>query len=72
MTYRAHRPWKNHHKNGYNAEHLYHFKQQLLGVCHKVLEMCKIVHFHGFQLPKLRVHPAPEVHDFAIKCMNVI
>ena len=34
--------------------------------------MCKIVHFHGFQLPKLRVHPAPEVHDFAIKCMNFL
>ena len=34
--------------------------------------MCKIVHFHGFQLPKLRVHPAPEVHDFAIKGMNFL
>ena len=29
-------------------------------------EMCKIMHLHGFQRPKLRVHPAPEVHDFAI------
>ena len=34
--------------------------------------MCKIVDFHGFQLPKLRVPPAPEVHDFAIKCMNFL
>ena len=32
--------------------------------------MCKIVHFHGFQRPKFRVHPAPKVHDFAIRCMN--
>ena len=31
------------------------FKLQLLGVC---------------QRPKFRVHPAPEVHDFAIRCMN--
>ena len=34
------------------------------------IEMCKIVHFHGFQHQKFRVSPAPEVHDFAIKCMN--
>ena len=34
--------------------------------------MCKIVHYHGFQLPKLRVHPAPEVHDFAIRCMHFL
>ena len=34
------------------------------------IEMCKIVHFHGFQHPKFRVHPAPKVHDFAIRCMN--
>ena len=34
--------------------------------------MCKIVHFHDFQLPKLRVQPVPEVHDFAIKCMNFV
>ena len=32
--------------------------------------MCKIVYFHGFQRPKFRVHPAPKVHDFAIRCMN--
>ena len=32
--------------------------------------MCKIVHFHSFQHPKIRVHPAPEEHDFAIRCMN--
>ena len=48
------------------------FKKQLLGVCHKILEMCKIVHFHGFQLPKFGMHPAPEVYDFAIKCMNFL
>ena len=34
------------------------------------IEMCKIVHFHGFQHPKFRVHHAPKVHDFAIRCMN--
>ena len=34
------------------------------------IEMCKIVHFHGFQCPKLRVHLEPEVHDFAIMCIN--
>ena len=28
------------------------------------------MHFHGFQRPKFRVHPAPKVHDFAIRCMN--
>ena len=32
--------------------------------------MCKILNFHGFQHPKFRVHPAPEVHDFAIRCIN--
>ena len=31
------------------------FKLQLLGVC---------------QCPEFRVQPAPEVHDFAIRCMN--
>ena len=56
MTYRAHPTLENHHTNGYNADHFYHFqKLQLLGVC---------------QCPKFRVHPAPEVHDFAIRCMN--
>ena len=34
------------------------------------IEMCKILHLHGFQHPKLRVHPAPKLHDFAISCMN--
>ena len=48
---------ENHHKNGYNADHFYHFKLQLLGVC---------------QRPKFRVNPAPEVHDFAIRCMNFL
>ena len=46
------------------------------------IKMCKIVHFHGFQRPILRVHPAPlildaekvheKVHDFAIRCMNFL
>ena len=36
------------------------------------IEMCKLVHFHGFQCPILRVHPAPEVHDFAIRCKNFL
>ena len=36
----------------------------------ETIEMCRFVHFHGFQRPKLRVHPAPEVHDFAIRCIN--
>ena len=34
------------------------------------IEMCKIVHFYGFPRPIFRVHPAPKVHDFAIRCMN--
>ena len=34
------------------------------------IEMCKIVHFYGFQRPKFRVHPVPKGHDFAIRCMN--
>ena len=46
---------ENHHKNGYNADHFYHFKLQLLGEC---------------QRPKFRVNPAPEVDDFAMRCMN--
>ena len=31
----------------------------------------KIVHIHGFQHPKFRVHPAPEVHGFGFRCMNL-
>ena len=34
------------------------------------IEMCKIVHFYGFPRPNFGVHPAPEMHDFAIRCMN--
>ena len=34
------------------------------------IEMCKIVHLHGFQRPELKVHPAPEVHYFAVGCMD--
>ena len=36
------------------------------------IESCNIVHFHGFWRPKFRVHPAPEVHDFAIRCINFL
>ena len=36
------------------------------------MEMCKLVHFHGFPCPILRVHSAPEVHHFAIRCMNYL
>ena len=36
------------------------------------IEMCKIVRFHGCQRPKFRMHPAPEVHDFAMRCMNFL
>ena len=30
------------------------------------IEMCKVVQLYGFQHLKFRVHPAPEVHDFAV------
>ena len=46
---------ENHHKNGYNADHFYHFQITITG---------------SMSAPKFRVHPAPEVHDFAIRCMN--
>ena len=36
------------------------------------IEMCKIVHLHSFQRPILRMQPAPEVHNFAIRCMNFL
>ena len=36
------------------------------------IEMLQILHFHSIQHPKLRVHPAPKVHDFAIRCMNFL
>ena len=36
------------------------------------IEMSKTVQFHGFQLPKLKVYPAPELHDFAMKCKNFL
>ena len=64
MTYRAHKPLENHHKNGYNANHFYHFQITITESKSESIEMCKIVHFHGFQHPKFRVHPAPEVHNF--------
>ena len=38
------------------------------------IEMCKIVHLHGFQRPELRVHLAPEVHYiynyFEVGCVD--
>ena len=70
MTYRAHEMLENHHKNGYNADHFYHFQITITGSMSESIEMCKIVHFHGFQHPKFRVSPAPQMHDFAIKCIN--
>ena len=70
MTYRAHQTLENHHKNGYNAEHFYHFHITITVIMSESIEMCKIVHFYGFQRPKFRVHPVPKVHDFAIRCMN--
>ena len=46
---------ENHHKNGYNADHFYHFQITITG---------------SMLASKIRVHPAPEVHDFGIRCMN--
>ena len=28
------------------------------------------MHLYGFQHPKLRMHPASEVHDFGVGCMD--
>ena len=61
---------ENHHKNGDNTDHFYHFQITITVSMSESIQMCKIVHFHGFQHPKLRVHPEPKVHDFAIRCMN--
>ena len=72
MTYRANQTLENHHKNCYDADHFYHFQITITVNMSESIEMCKTVHFHGFQHPKLRVHPAPEVHDFAIRCMNFL
>ena len=63
---------ENHHKNGNNADHFHHFQITIIGSMSESIEMCKIVHFHGFPRPKFRVHPAPEVHDFSIGCMNFL
>ena len=70
MTYRAYQTLENHHKNGYNADNFYHFQITITRSMSESIEICKIVHFLGFQHPKFRVHPAPEVHDFAVGCMN--
>ena len=72
MTYRAHKLLENHYKNVYNADHFYHFQITITESMSESIEMCKIVHFHGFQHLKFRVHPAPEVHDFGIRCMNFL
>ena len=72
MTYRAHQTLENNHKNGHNADHFYHFQITITGNMSESIEMCKIVHFHGFQHSKFRVHAAPEVHDFAIRCINFL
>ena len=66
MTYRAHQTLENHQKNGYNTDYFHHFQITIIGSMSESIEMCKIVHFHGFQRPKFRVHPAPKVHDFFI------
>ena len=63
---------ENHHKNGYNADHFYHFQITITVIMSESIEMCKIVHFYGFQRPKFRVHPVPKGHDFAIRCMNFL
>ena len=70
MTYRAHQTLENHHKNGYKADHFYNFQIAITVSMSESIETSKIVHFHCFQHPKFRVHPAPEVHDFAVRCMN--
>ena len=64
MTYRAHQPLENHHKNSYNADHFYHFQIKITKSMSESIEMCKIEHFHGFQHPKFRVH------GFVIRCMK--
>ena len=66
MTYRAHQALENHEKNCYNADYFHHFQITIIGSMSKSKETYKIVHFHGFQRPKFRMHPAPEVHDFSI------
>ena len=64
MTYRAHPTLENHHKNGYNAAHFSHFQITTTVIMSASIEICKTVHFHGFQCRKFRVLPAPEVHEF--------
>ena len=56
------------HKNGYKTDTSYHFQIRITVSMSESKEMCKIA--FRFQHPKFRVHPAPEVHDFAIRCMN--
>ena len=46
MAYRAHQTLENHHKNGYNADHFYHFTRSMS----ESIEMFKIVHFHDFHI----------------------
>ena len=71
MTYRAHQTLENHHKNGHNAHHFYHFQITITGsMSESIVLNVQNCAFHGFQRPKFRVHPAPKVHDFVIRCMN--
>ena len=58
------------HAYSYNAEHFYHFQIIITGSMSENVEMGKIVHLHGFQHPKLKVYPAPEVHDSAVGCID--
>ena len=39
-------------------------------VCQMKKNYEKSLILHLYQCPKLRVHPAPEVHDFAVRCMD--
>ena len=48
----------------------FHFQITIIGSMSESIKMCKTVHLHGFQCPKLRLHHAPEVHNFAVRCMN--
>ena len=50
MTYRAHQTLENHHKNGYNADHFYHFQIPITGSMSESIKMYKTVHFHDFHI----------------------
>ena len=50
MTYRAHQTLENHHKNGYNTDHFYHFQITITGSMSESITLYKIVHFHDFHI----------------------